>query len=73
LEELLSDKFPLPKEFKKESLSLYERLSLLEKQYILKALIENQWVKKIAAQALKIPESSLRFKMKQHQLQVPQK
>lgn len=73
LEELLSDKFPLPKEFKKESLSLYERLSLLEKQYILKALIENQWVKKFAAQALKIPESSLRFKMKQHQLQVPQK
>ncbi len=73
LEELLSDKFPLPKEFKKESLSLYERLSLLEKQYILKALIENQWVKKFAAQSLKIPESSLRFKMKQHQLQVPQK
>ncbi|HEX9912891.1 MAG TPA: sigma-54 dependent transcriptional regulator, partial [candidate division Zixibacteria bacterium] len=73
LEELLSDKFPLPKEFKKESLSLYERLSLLEKQYLLKALIENNWVKKFAAQSLKIPESSLRFKMKQYQLQVPQK
>ena len=73
LEELLSDKFPLPNELKKENLSLYERLSVLEKQYILKALIENNWVKKSAAFSLKIPESSLRFKMKQYKLQAPEK
>lgn len=72
LEELLSDKFPLPNELKKENLSLYERLSVLEKQYILKALIENNWVKKSAAFSLKIPESSLRFKMKQYKLQAPE-
>jgi len=73
VDELLSDKFPLPEELKKESSSLYERLSVLEKQYILKALIENKWVKKSAAKTLKIPESSLRFKMKQYKLQAPQK
>lgn len=72
LEDLLSDKFPLPHELRKENLSLYERLSVLEKQYILKALIENNWVKKSAAYSLKIPESSLRFKMKQYKLHAPE-
>jgi Nif-specific regulatory protein len=72
LEELLSDKFPLPSELRKENLSLYDRLSVLEKQYILKALIENNWVKKSAAYSLKIPESSLRFKMKQYKLHAPE-
>ncbi len=72
-EELLSDKFSLSGEFRKENASLYEKLSVLEKQYILKALIENNWVKKAAAKDLKIPESSLRFKMKQYDLKTPQK
>ena len=72
-DELLSDKFSFSREFRKENSSLYEKLSLLEKQYILKALIENNWVKKAAAKDLKIPESSLRFKMKQYDLKTPQK
>lgn len=72
-DELISDKFSLSSEFKKENVSLYEKLSILERQYILKALIENSWVKKAAAKDLRIPESSLRFKMKQYNLKTPQK
>jgi Nif-specific regulatory protein len=72
-DELISDKFSFSSEFRKENASLYEKLSILEKQYILKALIENSWVKKAAAKDLKIPESSLRFKMKQYSLKTPQK
>ncbi len=69
----LSDKFSIPEELKKDKLSLYERMALLEKQYILKALMDNNWVKKAAARALSIPESSLRFKMKQYNLVPPKK
>lgn len=54
-----------------KDLSLYERVAVWEKQFILKALIESNWVKKAAAAALHIPESSLRFKIKQHKIEIP--
>jgi len=69
----LSDKFTMPEELIKEKLSLYDRIALLEKQYIIKALNENNWVKKKAARTLSIPESSLRFKMKQYKISTPKK
>lgn len=69
----LSDKFTISEELKKDKLSLYERMALLEKQYILKALSDNNWVKKATACALSIPESSLRFKMKRYNLVSPKK
>jgi len=69
----LSDKFTVSEELKKDKLSLYDRIALLEKQYILKALNDNNWVKKAAARALSIPESSLRFKMKQYNITSPKK
>jgi len=34
-------------------------------------LIENNWVKKTAASSLGIPESSLRFKIKQLKIKTP--
>jgi transcriptional regulator with GAF, ATPase, and Fis domain len=46
-------------------------VALLERQQILRALVENNWVKKAAASSLHIPESSLRFKIKQHKLKIP--
>ncbi|MGB5106356.1 MAG: sigma 54-interacting transcriptional regulator [Candidatus Zixiibacteriota bacterium] len=48
--------------------SLYERLNRLEREYILKALRNANWVKKHAAEQLAIPESTLRLKMKQYHL-----
>lgn len=50
------------------SFSLYERLGRLEREYILRALRNSQWVKKHAAELLSIPESTLRLKMKQYHL-----
>jgi len=64
--DILSDKFCLPDNVNLKQLSLYQRVDLWEKQNILKALIDNNWVKKTTASALSIPESSLRFKMKQY-------
>jgi transcriptional regulator with PAS, ATPase and Fis domain len=69
--DILSDKFTMPSDLKSEKLSLYDRIALWERQYIIKALIENNWVKKATAEALHIPESSLRFKMKQHKIKRP--
>jgi Nif-specific regulatory protein len=71
--DVLSDKFAIPEELKKERISLYDRLALWERQYIIKALIDNNWVKKATAEALNIPESSLRFKMKQYNIVSPKK
>jgi transcriptional regulator with PAS, ATPase and Fis domain len=71
--DVLSDKFAIPEELKKEKISLYDRLALWERQYILKALIDNNWVKKTTADALHIPESSLRFKMKHYNIVSPKK
>lgn len=70
--DVLSDKFTMPSDLKSEKLSLYDRIALWERQYMIKALIENNWVKKATAEALHIPESSLRFKMKQHKIKKPE-
>ena len=51
-----------------KTFSLYDFLGLYEKKYIQQALQEHNWVKKHAAQALNIPESTLRLKMKQYGL-----
>jgi transcriptional regulator with PAS, ATPase and Fis domain/tetratricopeptide (TPR) repeat protein len=69
--DLLSEKFGMDEETDIKNLSLYERVAAWEKQFILKALIENNWVKKSAASSLGIPESSLRFKIKQLKIKTP--
>jgi transcriptional regulator with GAF, ATPase, and Fis domain len=69
--DILTDKLGAEEEPSAEGLSLYERVAARERQFILKALIENNWVKKTAATALRIPESSLRFKIKQHKIKIP--
>jgi transcriptional regulator with GAF, ATPase, and Fis domain len=56
-----------------QNLSLYQRVALLERQQIIRALVENNWVKKSAASSLRIPESSLRFKIKQHKIKIADK
>jgi len=50
------------------SFSLYDHIARLERQFILKALDQNKWVKKHAAVSLSIPESTLRLKMKQYSI-----
>ncbi|MCJ7507401.1 MAG: sigma 54-interacting transcriptional regulator [candidate division Zixibacteria bacterium] len=70
--DFLSDKFCLPEKTNLKELSLYQRVGIWEKQYILKALLENNWIKKATASVLNIPESSLRFKMKQYSIVKPQ-
>jgi Nif-specific regulatory protein len=69
--DILSDKFTMPSDLQSEKLSLYDRVALWERQYIIKALIDSNWVKKAAADALHIPESSLRFKIKQYKIKKP--
>lgn len=69
--DIIAEKFGIKEEQKSEDISLYDRVAAWEKQFILKALVENKWVKKAAAGALHIPESSLRFKIKQHKIKIP--
>ncbi len=69
--DILSEKMGIKDELGSQEMSLYERVAAWEKQNILKALIENNWVKKTSAGALRIPESSLRFKIKQHKIKIP--
>jgi len=69
--DILTEKFGMEEEKDSKELSLYERVAAWERQFILKALIENNWVKKAAAESLRIPESSLRFKIKQHKIKIP--
>jgi Nif-specific regulatory protein len=69
--DILTHKLGAEEEPSAQDLSLYERVAVRERQFILKALIENNWVKKAAATALRIPESSLRFKIKQHKIKIP--
>ena len=70
-EDLLTEKLGIKEEAGSQNLSLYERVATWERQFILKALIESNWVKKAAASSLHIPESSLRFKMKQLNIKTP--
>ena len=69
--DILSEKFGTKKDVNLQNLSLYQRVALLERQQILQALVESNWVKKAAASSLRIPESSLRFKIKQHKIEIP--
>ncbi|MFQ6003133.1 MAG: sigma 54-interacting transcriptional regulator, partial [Candidatus Zixiibacteriota bacterium] len=69
--DILSEKFGTKEDVNLKNLSLYQRVALLERQQILQALVENNWVKKAAAGSLHIPESSLRFKIKQHKIKIP--
>ncbi len=55
-----------------DSYSLYDYLSEHEKQFILKALREKKGVKKHAASMLNIPESTLRLKIKQYNIDLNQ-
>jgi transcriptional regulator with GAF, ATPase, and Fis domain/uncharacterized protein HemY len=48
--------------------SLYDYLGEYEKRFIVKALRENNGVKKRAAESLRIPESTLRLKLKQYNI-----
>ncbi len=73
--ELLSAKFFGPDEKLAGShsrpFSLYEFLAEAEKKHIQRALAETGGVKKRAAELLKIPESTLRLKLKEYGLQPP--
>jgi len=69
--DLLTEKLGMKEEAGSQNLSLYERVATWERQFILKALIESNWVKKTAASSLHIPESSLRFKIKQLKIKTP--
>ena len=69
--DILSEKFGTKEDVGLQNLSLYQRVALLERQQILQALVESNWVKKAAASSLRIPESSLRFKIKQHKIKIP--
>jgi len=53
-----------------ESYSLYDYLAYHEKRFIMKALREKNGVKKHAAELLNIPESTLRLKIKQYDIDV---
>ncbi len=55
-----------------EDFSLYSYIEEFERKYLTKALNQHNWVKKHAAAALKIPESTLRLKIKQYGLKKPQ-
>jgi len=51
-----------------DSFSLYEYIAEYEKRFIIKAMKEQGGVKKRAADSLKIPESTLRLKLKQYNI-----
>jgi transcriptional regulator with PAS, ATPase and Fis domain len=64
---------PIPEEASEEVIfgenySLYDYLAFWEKRFILKSLKDNRGVKKHAAAALNIPESTLRLKIKQYDI-----
>lgn len=54
--------------FNKDGFSLYEYLAEYEKKFIIKALKEQRGIKKRAADSLNIPESTLRLKLKQYNI-----
>ncbi|NIP41752.1 MAG: tetratricopeptide repeat protein [candidate division Zixibacteria bacterium] len=77
--ELLSRKFFKDSENRREidlpeienfgrEFTLYDYISMFEKKYIKEALSKNRWVKKHAANALGIPESTLRLKIKEYDI-----
>lgn len=54
--------------FSKDGFSLYKYLAEYEKRFIIKALKEQRGIKKRAADSLNIPESTLRLKLKQYNI-----
>ncbi len=54
--------------YSKEGFSLYEYMAEFEKRFIVKALKEQRGIKKRAADSLNIPESTLRLKLKQYDI-----
>lgn len=54
--------------FSKDGFSLYEYMASFEKRFIIKALKKQGGVKKRAADSLNIPESTLRLKLKQYDI-----
>jgi transcriptional regulator with GAF, ATPase, and Fis domain len=63
--EIIDDlnKIPLTESSKSSELSLPDSLALLEAQMIRESLVQNNWNQSKAAQTLKIPEQTLRYKM----------
>jgi len=57
---------------KKEKPSLYDLVAEFEKELIIKALKENDWVITKAAEALKLHEASLRTKLKKYGIKKPE-
>jgi DNA-binding NtrC family response regulator len=51
-----------------EGFSLYDYLAEFEKRFIIKALKEQRGIKKRAADWLNIPETTLRLKLKQNNI-----
>jgi transcriptional regulator with GAF, ATPase, and Fis domain len=51
-----------------QDFTLYDYISMFEEKYIREALLKNRWVKKHAANALGIPESTLRLKIKEYKI-----
>lgn len=68
LENLGNGKFPKPKIGK----TLPEMVAELEKNAIISALMQANWVKKIAAKNLGIPESTIRYKIRYYNITNPQ-
>jgi two-component system response regulator PilR (NtrC family) len=54
--------------YSKDGFSLYDYLAEFEKRFIVKALKEQRGIKKRAADSLNIPESTLRLKLKQYDI-----
>jgi len=51
--------------------SLYDQVTQFEKNLILKALEENNWIKIKAARVLKMPAMTLNNKIKKYQIEIP--
>jgi transcriptional regulator with PAS, ATPase and Fis domain len=70
---ILSDKLTNPKsnaDFSKET-SLFQQVGEFEKEKIIEALRQSNWVKLRAARLLGIPEATIRNKMKKHKISQP--
>ncbi|MGB8657085.1 MAG: sigma 54-interacting transcriptional regulator [Candidatus Zixiibacteriota bacterium] len=72
----LPDKFLCSPDFSEEDpptevSSLYDQVTQYEKELILKALEENDWIKVKAAKALKMPAMTLNNKIKKYHIEIP--
>jgi transcriptional regulator with GAF, ATPase, and Fis domain len=70
---ILSDKLTNPKgnaDFSKGA-SLFQQVGEFEKEKIIEALKQSNWIKLRAARLLGIPEATIRNKMKKHKISQP--